>query len=112
MYKARIGVFYKEQKRTNTFEYLMHPNVKEINAVKLNDDLMIDIDNLNMYPIIKRNKKGYLDCDIKLNQEYVISSTLAEPKNMKEYLKCMNAKVKGLMELSKEEPEHKKVKKI
>ena len=111
MYKARIGVYYKEQKRTSTFEYLMSPDVNEINAVKLNEDLMIDINTLKMYPVIKR-KNGYLDCDIKLNQPYVISATLEQPKNIKEYLMCMNAKIKGLTELSKEEQVHKKVKKI
>ena len=97
MYKARIGRYYEELKATATIEYLMNPDVKERYVISVNDDFMVDIDNHQFYPIVKRNKKGYLESDIKLNEEYVISYESVKNIDFETLKKCANAKIYAIL---------------
>lgn len=97
MYKARIGMYYDELKSTTTVEYLMNPDVKERFVIRVNDDFMVDIENHEFYPIVKRNKKGYIADDIRLNKEYVISYENVKNIDYDLYKKCMIAKIYALI---------------
>lgn len=97
MYKARIGRYYEELKATATIEYLMSPAVKERYVIKVNEDYMIDVDNYDFYPIVKRNERGYVECDIELNKEYVISYEPVKINDFEAYRKCANAKIYAII---------------
>ena len=118
MYKARIGKFYDELKTSTNIEYLMSPDVHESYVLKVNDSFMIDIDNHNFYPIVKRNERGYLESDIELNKEYVISYENVKKNDYEIYKKCAIAKIyaltfnhyqKELERISKKEEKTKKL---
>ena len=93
MYKARIGRYYEELKTTATLEYLMSPDVRERYVIKVNEDFMIDIDNHDFYPIVKRNERGYIKSNIDLNKEYVISYEPVKINDFETYKKCANTKI-------------------
>ena len=96
MYKARIGMYYDALKKTNAMEYLMNPDVKEKFVIRVNDDFMVDIENHKFYPIVKRNKRGYIESDIELNKEYIISYESVKNIDYDDYKKCMIAKIYAL----------------
>ena len=114
MFKARIGKYYEVDKKVSSLSYLMSPDVKERLVVKLNEDVMIDIDNRELYPIVKRDERGYLESDIELNKDYVISYEPVKDINLETYLKGANAKIQAILnerhnkELNKNETEHTK----
>lgn len=97
MYKARIGKYDEVSKKTSSFSYYMNPDIREAIVVKLDDNYMIDIENNEFYPIVKRNSQGYLDTDIELNKEYVISYEPVKDIDYKTYLKGATAKIQGLL---------------
>ncbi|MBP3766082.1 MAG: hypothetical protein J6G98_02765 [Bacilli bacterium] len=89
MFKATIGKFYDVDNNITSLRYYMSEDTKERLAIKINDDWMftIDNDNLEIYPIVKRDNRGYIKDNIKLNQEYVISYKLVKNIDYKIYLK-------------------------
>lgn len=97
MYKVRIGRYYEELKTTATIEYLMSPAVRERYVIKVNEDFMIDVDNHDFYPIVKRNERGYVESDIELNKEYVISYEPVKINDFETYKKCANAKIYAIL---------------
>lgn len=93
MYKARIGIYYDTVMGDLSTRYLMTPDVREITALKINDDYMIDIETNTIYPIVKHDKRGYLDGDIELNKEYIISYEPAKVSEYNNHLKVTKARI-------------------